>query len=128
PPGTFNVIHGTRAVAEWIMAHPDVRAVSVFGSSPVAKHVYTTAAAQGKRVQALGGAKNALIVMPDADLRSSVESITASAFGCAGQRCLAGSNVVAVGAIAEPLVRELATTASGLKMGFGLDPATKMGP
>jgi malonate-semialdehyde dehydrogenase (acetylating)/methylmalonate-semialdehyde dehydrogenase len=128
PPGTFNVIHGTRAVAERIMAHPDVKAVSVVGSSPVARQVYTTAAAQGKRVQALGGAKNALIVLPDADLSSAVESITASAFGCAGQRCLAGSNVVAVGAVAEPLVRALATAASELKMGFGLEPGTKMGP
>jgi malonate-semialdehyde dehydrogenase (acetylating)/methylmalonate-semialdehyde dehydrogenase len=100
----------------------------VVGSSPVAKHVYTTAAAQGKRVQALGGAKNALLVMPDAGLKSTVESIVSSAFGCAGQRCLAGSNVVAIGNIAEPLVKELAAAASSLKMGPGIDPATKMGP
>jgi malonate-semialdehyde dehydrogenase (acetylating)/methylmalonate-semialdehyde dehydrogenase len=127
PAGVLNVIHGTRGVAERIMAHPHVKAVSVVGSSPVAKHVYTTTAAQGKRVQALGGAKNALLVMPDADLKSTVESIVSSAFGCAGQRCLAGSNVVAIGNIAEPLVKEL-TAASSLKMGPGIDPATKMGP
>ncbi len=128
PAGVLNVIHGTRGVAEKIMAHPHVKAVSVVGSSPVAKHVYATAAAQGKRVQALGGAKNALMVMPDADLRSTVESIVSSAFGCAGQRCLAGSNVVAVGNIGDPLVKELTAAASGLKLGPGIDPATKMGP
>jgi malonate-semialdehyde dehydrogenase (acetylating)/methylmalonate-semialdehyde dehydrogenase len=94
----------------------------------VAKQVYTTAAALGKRVQALGGAKNALIVMPDADLKSSVDSIVSSAFGCAGQRCLAGSNLVAVGAVAEPLLEELIAAANSLKMGYGLDPATKLGP
>ena len=82
-------------------------AVSVVGSSPVAKHVYATAAASEKRVQALGGAKNALVVMPDADLNATVESIVTSAFGCAGQRCLAGSNVFAVGDIAEPLAKSL---------------------
>jgi malonate-semialdehyde dehydrogenase (acetylating)/methylmalonate-semialdehyde dehydrogenase len=128
PKGVLNIVHGTRAVAEKIMAHPQVKAVSVVGSSPVAKHVYATAAAQGKRVQALGGAKNALIVMPDADLPRAVESIASSAFGCAGQRCLAGSNVVAVGDVADPLVKELTATASGLKLGNGLDPKTKMGP
>ncbi len=128
PKGVLNVVHGMRGVAEKIMAHPQVKAVSVVGSSPVAKHVYATAASQGKRVQALGGAKNALIVMPNAELKSAVESVISSAFGCAGQRCLAGSNVVAVGNIAEPLVKELTAAASGLKLGFGLDPATKMGP
>jgi len=128
PQGVLNVVHGTRGVAERIMAHPHVLAVSVVGSSPVAKHVYTTAAANGKRVQALGGAKNALIVLPDADLKSTVESIVSSAFGCAGQRCLAGSNVVAVGSVAEPLVRDLTAAASSLKLGSGLDPATRMGP
>jgi malonate-semialdehyde dehydrogenase (acetylating)/methylmalonate-semialdehyde dehydrogenase len=128
PEGVLNVVQGTRAVAERLMAHPQVRAVSVVGSSPVAKHVYATAAAQGKRVQALGGAKNALIVLPDANLQSTVESIVSSAFGCAGQRCLAGSNVVAVGDIADPLAKELAAAASNLKLGSGLDSATKMGP
>ncbi|HEV3260693.1 MAG TPA: CoA-acylating methylmalonate-semialdehyde dehydrogenase [Gemmataceae bacterium] len=128
PRGVLNVVHGTRAVAERIMAHPHVQAVSVVGSSPVARHVYTSAAAHGKRVQALGGAKNALIVLPDADLQDTVKSIVSSAFGCAGQRCLAGSNVVAAGSIAEPLVKELTTAASSLKLGSGLDADTNMGP
>jgi malonate-semialdehyde dehydrogenase (acetylating)/methylmalonate-semialdehyde dehydrogenase len=128
PNGTLNVVHGTRAVAEAIMSHPQIKAVSVVGSSPVAKHVYTTAAANGKRVQALGGAKNALIVMPDAALNSSVESIVASVYGCAGQRCLAGANVVAVGNVAEPLLNELTAAANKLKLGFGLKPDTTLGP
>jgi malonate-semialdehyde dehydrogenase (acetylating)/methylmalonate-semialdehyde dehydrogenase len=128
PPGVLNVVQGTRSVAEMLMAHPLVKAISVVGSSPVARHVYTTAAAHGKRVQALGGAKNALIVMPDADLRVGVESIVASAFGCAGQRCLAGSNVLGVGKAADRMLDELTAVAASLKLGPGLDPATKMGP
>lgn len=128
PKGTFNVVHGTRTVAEVFMAHPEVKAISVVGSSPVAQHVYETAARYGKRVQALGGAKNALIVMPDAKMQSSVESIISSVYGCAGQRCLAGSNVIAVGNVAEPLLKELTAVASGLKLGFGLSPDTTMGP
>lgn len=128
PPGTFNIVHGTAQVAEAIMAHPNVRAVSVVGSSPVAKHVYTTAAARGKRVQALGGAKNALFVLPDVDLESAVESIISSVLGCAGQRCLAGSNVVAVGEVANPLVDALSAHAARLKLGSGLDPETTLGP
>jgi malonate-semialdehyde dehydrogenase (acetylating)/methylmalonate-semialdehyde dehydrogenase len=128
PPGVLNVVHGTRQAAETIMAHPHVKAVSVVGSSPVARQVYAFAAGQGKRVQALGGAKNALVVMPDADLPAAVESIIGSAFGCAGQRCLAGSSVVAVGEIADSLVKQLTAAASALTIGSGLDPATKMGP
>lgn len=128
PPGTLNVVHGSRSVAEALMEHPDVQAVSIVGSSPVAQQVYTKSAACGKRVQALGGAKNALVVMPDADLNLSVESVIASAFGCAGQRCLAGSNVIAVGNISRKLVPELSAAASQLRLGPGIDPQTKMGP
>jgi malonate-semialdehyde dehydrogenase (acetylating)/methylmalonate-semialdehyde dehydrogenase len=128
PPGTLNVVHGTASTAEQLLVHPGIAAVSVVGSSPVAKHVYATAAAREKRVQALGGAKNALVVMPDADLNTTVESILASAFGCAGQRCLAGSNVFAVGDIAEPLAKSLCAAAARLKLGPGIDPSTKMGP
>jgi malonate-semialdehyde dehydrogenase (acetylating)/methylmalonate-semialdehyde dehydrogenase len=128
PPGVLNVVHGTRRVAEHLTAHPRIQAISVVGSTPVARHVYATAAAAGKRVQALGGAKNALLVMPDADVAGTAESIAASAFGCAGQRCLAGSNVIAIGSVAEPLVRALTATADRLRLGSGLDPATTMGP
>lgn len=128
PRGTWNIVHGTRDVAEALMAHANVKAISVVGSTPVAKHVYTTAAAHGKRVQALGGAKNALIVMPDCNLAPSVESIVASAYGCAGQRCLAGSLVLAVGSVADALVSELAASASKLKLGDGMATGTTMGP
>jgi len=128
PPGTLNVIHGASEVGGRLLTHPNIAAVSVVGSSPVAKHVYATAAASEKRVQALGGAKNALIVLPDADLASTVDSIIGSAFGCAGQRCLAGSNLFVVGEIADPLVEALSAAAGRLKLGPGIDPATKMGP
>jgi malonate-semialdehyde dehydrogenase (acetylating)/methylmalonate-semialdehyde dehydrogenase len=128
PAGTLNVIHGASQTAERILAHPAVAAVSVVGSSPVAKRVYSTAAAREKRVQALGGAKNALVVMPDADLNGTVESIIGSAFGCAGQRCLAGSNVFAIGNVADRLVEGLSAAAARLKLGPGIDPSTRMGP
>jgi len=128
PPGTLNVVHGAAETAERLLVHPHVAAVSVVGSSPVAKHVYATAAANEKRVQALGGAKNALVVLPDADLDATVESILTSAFGCAGQRCLAGSNLFAVGDIAEPLAKSLCAAAGRLKLGPGIDPSTTMGP
>src|SRR5262249_24528267 len=128
PQGTLNVVHGASETAACLLSHPNIAAVSVVGSSPIAKHVYATAAARGKRGQALGGAKNALIVLPDAELNSTIESIVGSAFGCAGQRCLAGSNVFAVGEIADSLVSGLSAASVRLKLGPGIDPATKMGP
>jgi malonate-semialdehyde dehydrogenase (acetylating)/methylmalonate-semialdehyde dehydrogenase len=128
PPGTLSVLHGTAAAAEALIAHPGVSAVSVVGSSPVARHVYGLAASHGKRAQALGGAKNALVVAPDADLGLTVPSIIASAFGCAGQRCLAGSNLIAIGTAAEPLLKRLHEAADALRLGSGLDPETGMGP
>src|SRR5579862_7054421 len=96
PAGVYNLLHGGREAVDALLAHPLVRAISFVGSSPVAKYVYQTAAAHGKRVQALGGAKNHLVVMPDADIPKSVEAIMGSAFGAAGERCLAGSVLVAV--------------------------------
>ncbi|HST89400.1 MAG TPA: CoA-acylating methylmalonate-semialdehyde dehydrogenase [Ktedonobacterales bacterium] len=128
PAGVFNVVHGARATVTALLEHPDVRAVSFVGSQPVAAHVYRTAAAHGKRVQALAGAKNHLIVLPDAKLDQAVPAIIASAFGAAGERCLAGSVVVAVGGVADELVRRLDTAAGGLRLGSGLDSATGMGP
>jgi len=127
PPGIFNVLQGGQATAEALVAHPRVAAVSVVGSTPVARQVYAAAAAHGKRVQALGGAKNALVVMPDARLDRAAESILASAFGCAGQRCLAGSNLVAVGG-GDAILEQLTAAASSLRLGPGDDPATGMGP
>ncbi|HEV2160786.1 MAG TPA: aldehyde dehydrogenase family protein, partial [Stellaceae bacterium] len=97
PPGVMNLVHGDKKAVDALLHHPLVKAVSFVGSTPIAKYIYATAAAEGKRVQALGGAKNHLVVMPDADMPKTVEAIIGSAFGAAGERCLAGSVLVAVG-------------------------------
>src|SRR2546425_295312 len=102
PPGVLNLVHGGKDAVNALLAHPGIAGISFVGSSPVAKHVYEEAAAHGKRVQALGGAKNHVIVMPDADMDRAADSVTESLFGCAGQRCLAGSVVVAAGKAYEP--------------------------
>ena len=128
PPGVLNLIHGGKEAVDALLHHPRVRAVSFVGSTPVAKHVYTTAAAEGKRVQALGGAKNHLIVMPDADMPKTVEAIIGSAFGAAGERCLAGSVLVPVGEAAGPLLRLLVERTEALAMGDGAHHETEMGP
>lgn len=128
PAGVLNIVHGAHEAVNGLLEHPDVRAVSFVGSQPVARHVYTTATAHGKRVQALAGAKNHLIVMPDADLDRTIPAIMGSAFGAAGERCLAGSVVVAVGDIGDELVRRLDATAATWRVGDGLDSATDMGP
>ncbi len=127
PAGVFNLLHGSREAVDALLAHPLVRAISFVGSSPVAKYVYQTAAAHGKRVQALGGAKNHLVVMPDAHVSKSVEAIMGSAFGAAGERCLAGSVLVAVGD-ARPLLAALLEKVRGLRIGDGGEPGTEMGP
>jgi malonate-semialdehyde dehydrogenase (acetylating) / methylmalonate-semialdehyde dehydrogenase len=128
PRGVVNLVHGDRETVEALLAHPLVDAVSFVGSATVAQHVYATAAGNGKRVQALGGAKNHLIVMDDADLDQTVPAVLGSAFGNAGQRCLAGSVVVAVGGAGDRLVDRLATTAASLRLGPGTDPDAQLGP
>lgn len=128
PDGVLNIVHGAQEAVNALLAHPRVAAVSFVGSQPVAEHVYRTAATHGKRVQALAGAKNHLIVMPDADPDRTVDAILSSAFGAAGQRCLAGSVVVAVGAIADELVERLVQAARRLRVGDGADETTEMGP
>jgi len=128
PAGVLNIVYGAKATVDALLAHPVVKAISFVGSAPVAQHVYQTAAVQGKRVQALAGAKNHLVVMPDADLDRAVPAILSSAFGNAGERCLAGSVVVAVGDIANPLVSRLARSASGLRLGPGWESDSQMGP
>lgn len=128
PDGVVNIVHGGRTVVDRILNHPGIRAVSFVGSQPVAEHVYRTAAAAGKRVQALGGAKNFHIVMPDADLVKTVEALTSSAYGSAGERCLAGSVVIGVGGVADELVEAMRDRAKHLVVGDGTDPATEMGP
>ena len=126
PAGVFNLLHGAREAVDALLAHPLVRAISFVGSSPVAKHVYQTAAAHGKRVQALGGAKNHLVAMPDAHIEKSVEAIMGSAFGAAGERCLAGSVLVLVGE--SRLLDTLLAKVRDLRMGDGVAPGTEMGP
>jgi malonate-semialdehyde dehydrogenase (acetylating)/methylmalonate-semialdehyde dehydrogenase len=117
PPGVFNIVHGDRAAVDALLTHALVRAVSFVGSTGVARHVYQTATAHGKRVQAAGGAKNHLIILPDADLDQAVKALQASAFGCAGERCMAGSVAVAVGSIGDDLVAGLKRVGSSMKVG-----------
>ena len=128
PDGVFNVIHGDKDVVDALLTHPTVRAISFVGSTPVAQYVYATAAAHGKRVQALGGAKNHAVVMPDADLESTTDALISAGFGSAGQRCMSISAIVAVGEIGDRLVEVLAQKASQLKVGPGLEPGVMMGP
>jgi malonate-semialdehyde dehydrogenase (acetylating)/methylmalonate-semialdehyde dehydrogenase len=128
PEGVFNVVHGAEQAVTRLLEHPEVDAVSFVGSARVARIVYTQGAANGKRVQALGGAKNHLLVMDDADLEATVPALVASAFGNAGQRCLAGSVAVGVGSIGDVLVKELAAQAAALEVGPGSEPGTDMGP
>jgi malonate-semialdehyde dehydrogenase (acetylating)/methylmalonate-semialdehyde dehydrogenase len=128
PDGIFNVVHGAEQAVSHLLGHPGVDAISFVGSAKVARIVYTAGTAAGKRVQALGGAKNHLLVMDDADLEASVPALVSSAFGNAGQRCLAGSVAVGVGPIGDVLVKELADQAGRLKVGPGTQPDTDMGP
>lgn len=128
PPGVVNLVHGAKDAVDGLLEHPHVKGVSFVGSTPVAKHVYATASAQGKRVQCGGGAKNFLVAMPDADVDKAVDAMMGSIFGAAGERCLAGSVVVAVGSVYEPLKARLVETAAALRVGDGLDEAVQMGP
>ncbi len=128
PPGVLNVVHGGREAVDALLDHPLVRAVSFVGSEGVARHVYARAAASGKRVQAMAGAKNHLLVLPDADLDATVTAVMGSAFGAAGQRCLAGSVLVPVGAAADPLLERLAAEARGARIGDPFAADSAMGP
>ena len=128
PSGVVNLVNGGREAVDGLLEHPGVTGISFGGSRPVAQYVYRRAAEQGKRVQSLGGAKNFIVVMPDADLDQAAEAITDSAFGNAGERCLAGSVVLAVGDVQEPLRAKLAERARAMKIGNGVEPGVTMGP
>ncbi len=128
PPGVVNIVHGAKSTVDALLEHPAVKAVSFVGSSPVARYVYVTAAAQGKRVQAMAGAKNHLVIMPDAQPEPSIRNILGSAFGGAGQRCLAGSVLVMVGEAAERFLPGLVEAARNMRIGDGQDAATELGP
>ncbi|MFJ6027099.1 CoA-acylating methylmalonate-semialdehyde dehydrogenase [Pseudarthrobacter sp. NPDC092424] len=127
PDGVFNVLHGDKVAVDALLNHPDVKAVSFVGSTPIAKYVYQTATAAGKRVQALGGAKNHMIVLPDADLDLAADAAINAGFGSAGERCMAISALLAVGDIADELVAKIAERAAGLRTGDGLR-GCDMGP
>jgi malonate-semialdehyde dehydrogenase (acetylating)/methylmalonate-semialdehyde dehydrogenase len=128
PPGVVNLVHGGKDVVEAICDHPEIRAVSFVGSTAVARLVYQRATHAGKRVQALGGAKNFIVVMPDADLDRSMPVITESLYGCAGERCLAGSVVLPVGEAHATTRERLIESARSLRVGDGLEPGVTMGP
>jgi malonate-semialdehyde dehydrogenase (acetylating)/methylmalonate-semialdehyde dehydrogenase len=124
----FNVVHGDATAVDHLLAHPDVAAVSFVGSTPVARHVYETGTRNGKRVQALGGAKNHMVVLPDADLDMAADAAVSAAFGSAGERCMAVSVVVAVGGVGDALVEAVASRLPRIVVGPGDDPASEMGP
>jgi malonate-semialdehyde dehydrogenase (acetylating)/methylmalonate-semialdehyde dehydrogenase len=128
PPGVANLVNGGKETVDALLEHPDVNGVSFVGSTPVARYIYETAARHGKRVQALGGAKNHVIVMPDADLEGAVEGVLSSAFHAAGQRCLANSVCIGVGDAYETLKQRLVEKGDAMVVGDGADPKTEVGP
>jgi len=128
PDGVLNVVHGDQIAVNRLLVHPDVAAVSFVGSTPVAKHIYETGTAHGKRVQALGGAKNHMVVLPDADLDLAADAAVSAAYGSAGERCMAVSVVVAVGDVGDPLIDAIRLRLDKLVVGPGNDPASEMGP
>ncbi len=128
PDGVFNVVMGDKVAVDAILQHPDIAAVSFVGSTPIARYVYEQSTATGKRCQALGGAKNHMIVLPDADIDSAADAAISAAYGSAGERCMAVSMVVAVGDVAEPLVAAIRDRIPQVNVGDGMDPASEMGP
>jgi malonate-semialdehyde dehydrogenase (acetylating)/methylmalonate-semialdehyde dehydrogenase len=128
PPGVVNLVHGGPAAVDALLDHPAVRAISFVGSTPVARYVYARAAANGKRAQCQGGAKNPIVILPDADMEMTTRIAADSAFGCAGQRCLASSVVIAVADAAEPFAAQISEAAANRTVGYGLDQGVEMGP
>jgi malonate-semialdehyde dehydrogenase (acetylating) / methylmalonate-semialdehyde dehydrogenase len=128
PAGVVSLVNGTKVAVDALLTHPKVRAISFVGSTPIAKYIYSTAAAHGKRVQCQGGAKNHVVVLPDADMAMTTQIVSDSAFGCAGQRCLAVSVAVTVGEAQRSFRDAIAQTAGSLRVGFGLDDGVQMGP
>jgi malonate-semialdehyde dehydrogenase (acetylating)/methylmalonate-semialdehyde dehydrogenase len=128
PDGVFNVVHGDKVAVDAILEHPDIAAVSFVGSTPIARYVYETGTKNGKRMQALGGAKNHMIVLPDADIEMAADAAVSAAYGSAGERCMAVSVVVAVGDVADPLIGAIKERLPKLKVGPGLEPGNEMGP
>src|SRR5438034_11134178 len=128
PDGVFNVVHGDKVAVDAILEHPDIAAVSFVGSTPIARYVYETGTSNGKRMQALGGAKNHMVVLPDADIDMAADAAVSAAYGSAGERCMAVSVVVAVGDVAGPLVDAIKERLPKVKIGPGMEPDNEMGP
>lgn len=128
PAGVLNMVHGGKEAVDAILEHPEIHAISFVGSTSVAKYIYQTGVAHGKRVQAQGGAKNPVVIMPDADEETTVRIVADSAFGCAGQRCLAASVVITVGKAGENFIPKIIKAASAKKTGNGLEPGIEVGP
>src|SRR6201999_3657347 len=128
PDGCLNIVNGDKVAVDRILEHPDIAAVSFVGSTPVARHIYETGTKNGKRVQALGGAKNHMLVLPDADVDAAADAAISAGYGAAGQGCMAISVVVAVGAGADPLVEAIRSRIPTIRVGSGLEPGTAMGP
>jgi malonate-semialdehyde dehydrogenase (acetylating)/methylmalonate-semialdehyde dehydrogenase len=128
PDGVFNVVHGDKVAVDAVLEHPDIQAISFVGSTPIAKYVYETGTKHGKRVQALGGAKNHMIVLPDADIDMAADAAVSAAYGSAGERCMAISQVVAVGHAADELIDAIKLRLPKVKVGNGMDPDSEMGP
>jgi malonate-semialdehyde dehydrogenase (acetylating) / methylmalonate-semialdehyde dehydrogenase len=128
PDGVYNVVHGDRVAVDRLLAHPDIAAVSFVGSTPIARHIYETGTKNGKRVQALGGAKNHMVVLPDADIGMAADAAISAAFGSAGERCMAISVCVAVGGVGDELVDAIKSRMPAIKVGNGMDASSEMGP
>jgi malonate-semialdehyde dehydrogenase (acetylating) / methylmalonate-semialdehyde dehydrogenase len=128
PDGVFNVVHGDKVAVDALLQHPDIAAISFVGSTPIAKYVYETATQTGKRCQALGGAKNHMIVLPDADIDMAADAAVSAAYGSAGERCMAVSAVVTVGDVADRLIEAIQQRLPNVKVGDGADPQSEMGP
>jgi malonate-semialdehyde dehydrogenase (acetylating)/methylmalonate-semialdehyde dehydrogenase len=128
PDGVFNVIQGDKVAVDRILEHPDITAVSFVGSTPIARYVYETGTKRGKRVQALGGAKNHMVVLPDADIAMAADAAVSAGYGSAGERCMAISVVVAVGDVADSLVNAITERLRKVRVGDGMDPSSEMGP
>jgi len=128
PEGVFNVVHGDKVAVDAILEHPDIAAISFVGSTPIARYIYETGTRNGKRVQALGGAKNHMIVLPDADIDMAADAAVSAGYGSAGERCMAIATVVAVGDVADPLVKAIEARLPKVKVGPGSDPTAEMGP
>ena len=128
PPGVFTVLQGDRVAVDRLLHHPDVKAISFVGSTPIAKYIYETGTKNGKRVQALGGAKNHMVVLPDADIGMAADAAVSAGFGAAGERCMAISVVVAVDSVADPLIAAIRERMEKIKVGPGIDPSSEMGP